>query len=206
METVIVDGASLRLEHVEEVARHRAPVALASDPAVLARIRSSYELNQRLLAGGMPIYGVTTGFGDSVDRHIGLDRAAALQANLITYLGCGVGDYLPAEECRAITLARVNCLAKGNSAVRPALVERLIELLNRDIVPCIPEMGSVGASGDLIPGSYIAAVVMGQRAVYHRGRVRPTPEVYADAGLAPMALEPKEGLAMVNGTNFMTGV
>jgi histidine ammonia-lyase/phenylalanine ammonia-lyase len=206
MDTVIVDGASLRLEEVESVARRRAPVALTSDPAILERIRSSYQLNQRLLAGGTPIYGVTTGLGDSVDRHIGLDRAATLQANLVTYLGCGVGDYLPVEECRAILLARINCLAKGYSAVRLALIERLVELLNRDIVPCIPRIGSVGASGDLIPASYIAAVIMGQRAVYHRGRVRPTPEVYAEAGLAPMSLEPKEGLAMVNGTNFMTGV
>ena len=206
MEKVIVDGTTLRLEQVEAVARHRAPVALTSDPDILGRIRSSYDLNQRLLAGGTPIYGVTTGFGDSVDRHIGLDRAAALQANLITYLGCGVGDYLPAEECRAILVARVNCLAKGYSAVRPALVDRLVELLNRDIVPCIPQMGSVGASGDLIPGSYVAAVVMGQRAVYHRGRVRPASEAYAETGLAPMTLEPKEGLAMVNGTNFMTGL
>jgi histidine ammonia-lyase/phenylalanine ammonia-lyase len=182
MDTVIVDGESLKLEQVEAVARHRTPVALTSDPAILGRIRSSYDLNQRLLAGGTPIYGVTTGFGDSVDRHIGLDRAAALQANLITYLGCGVGDYLPTEECRAILVARVNCLAKGYSAVRPALVERLVELLNRDIV------------------------LMGQRAVYHRGRVRPAPEAYAETGLTPMALEPKEGLAMVNGTNFMTGL
>src|SRR5580704_18019776 len=156
MDTVIVDGASLRLEEVESVARRRAPVALTSDPAILERLRSSYQLNQRLLDGGTPIYGVTTGLGDSVDRHIGLDRAATLQANLVTYLGCGVGVYLPVEECRAILLARINCLAKGYSAVRLALIERLVELLNRDIVPCIPRMGSVGASGDLIPASYIA--------------------------------------------------
>jgi len=205
-DTVIVDGAALTLEQVDSVARHRAPVALTSDPAVLGRIRSSYELNHRLLARGTPIYGVTTGLGDSVDRHIGLDRAAALQANLVTYLGCGVGEYLPVEECRAILLARINCLAKGYSAVRLTLVERLVDLLNRDIVPCIPRMGSVGASGDLIPASYVAAVVMGQREVYDRGRVRPTREVYAEAGLAPLSLEPKEGLAMVNGTNFMTGI
>ena len=204
--TVTVDGASLTLEEFEGVARHGARVELSAAPAVLGRIRRSHELNRRLMSEGMPIYGVTTGLGDSVDRHIGLDRAAMLQANLIAYLGCGVGEYMPVEDCRAMLLARINCLAKGYSAVRLELIERLIELLNRDIVPCVPRMGSVGASGDLIPASYIAAVVMGKRDVYHRGVVRPAADAHAEANLAPMSLEPKEGLAMVNGTNFMTGV
>jgi phenylalanine ammonia-lyase len=203
---IVLDGASLTLESVEAVARHGAQVQLTSDPTVRERIRRSYELNSRLVSDGMPIYGVTTGLGDSVDRHIGLDRAAKLQANLITYLGCGVGESMPLEDCRAMLLARANCLAKGYSAVRLELIERLVEFLNLDIVPCVPEMGSVGASGDLIPASYIAAVLMGRRMVYHRGEVRPAAAVHAECQLAPMALEPKEGLAMVNGTNFMTGV
>ena len=206
MNPIAIDGASLTVEDVEAVARRGARVGLRADPGVRDRIARSYALNQELMGRGMPIYGVTTGLGDSVDRHIGLDRAARLQGNLISYLGCGVGEYMPLEDCRAMLLARLNCLAKGYSAVRPALIDRLVELLNRDIIPCIPAMGSVGASGDLIPASYIAAVVMGKRDVYHGGRRRPTPEAYAEAGLAPMALEPKEGLAMVNGTNFMTAV
>ena len=206
MATVTVDGASLTLGEVELVARHGAHVKLTTDPTIRDRIRRSYELNQRLMSDGMPIYGVTTGLGDSVDRHIGLDRAAKLQANLITYLGCGVGEFMAREDCRAMLLARINCLVKGYSAVRLALIERLVELLNRDIIPCVPQMGSVGASGDLIPGSYIAAVVMGKRDVYDRGEVRPAADILAEANLGPMLLEPKEGLAMVNGTNFMTGV
>jgi histidine ammonia-lyase/phenylalanine ammonia-lyase len=203
---ITIDGGSLTLEDVEAVARRGVRVSLGADSAMRDRIARSYALNQELMGRGMPIYGVTTGLGDSVDRHIGLDRAARLQGNLIAYLGCGVGDYMPLDDCRAMLLARVNCLAKGYSAVRPALIERLVDLLNRDIIPCIPEMGSVGASGDLIPASYIAAVVMGKREVYHAGRRRPTEAAYAEAGLAPMTLEPKEGLAMVNGTNFMTAV
>ena len=206
MSTIAIDGASLTLEDVDVVARGGAQVSLRGAPAVRDRIARSYVLNQELMGQGMPIYGVTTGLGDSVDRHIGLDRAARLQSNLIAYLGCGVGEYMPVEDCRAMLLARVNCLAKGYSAVRPALIERLIELLNRDIIPCIPAMGSVGASGDLIPASYIAAVVMGKREVFHAGRRRATEAVYAEAGLDAMTLEPKEGLAMVNGTNFMTAV
>jgi phenylalanine ammonia-lyase len=206
MSTIAIDGASLTLEDVDVVARGSARVSLRGAPEVHDRIARSYLLNQELMGQGMPIYGVTTGLGDSVDRHIGLDRAARLQGNLIAYLGCGVGEYMPVEDCRAMLLARVNCLAKGYSAVRPVLIERLIELLNRDIIPCIPAMGSVGASGDLIPASYIAAVVMGKREVYHAGRRRATEAAYAEARLDAMALEPKEGLAMVNGTNFMTAV
>ena len=206
METIIVDGASLTLEDVEAVARHHAEVRLSDDSEVVERIRRSRELNETLMAEGMAIYGVTTGVGDSVDRHVGIDRVDALQSSLVKMLGCGVGDYLSVEACRAILLARVNCLAKGYSAVRPELIERLVLLLNRDLVPCIPEIGSVGASGDLIPSSYIAAVVTGERHVYDKERMRPTRDAFRDAGIEPMTLAPKEGIALVNGTNVMTGL
>jgi histidine ammonia-lyase len=145
MNSVAVDGVSLTVEEVEAVARRGARVALRDDPGVHDRIARSYALNQELMGRGMPIYGVTTGLGDSVDRHIGLDRAARLQGNLIAYLGCGVGDYMPLDDCRAMLLARVNCLAKGYSAVRPALIERLVDLLNRDIIPCVRSTTRGGA-------------------------------------------------------------
>ena len=205
-DTIVLDGTSLTLPDVEAVARHGAKVALSSDSDVVERIERSRALNERLVAEGKPIYGVTTGIGSSVDRHVGADRVRKLQANLITYMGCGLGDYLSVEECRAIVLARVNCFAKGYSAVRLTLIERLVTLLNEDIIPAIPELGSVGASGDLIPSSYIGAVVMGKRDVYHQGRLEPTAKVYSEKGLEPLALESKEGLAILNGTAFMTGV
>ncbi|MFQ5792366.1 MAG: aromatic amino acid lyase, partial [Acidobacteriota bacterium] len=147
MESVVVDGSNLTLQQVEAVARHGAQVRLTRDSEVLSRIQESFQLNEDLMSQGTPIYGVTTGLGDSVDRQIGVDRTATLQANLVAQLGCGVGSYLPVEECRAILLARVNCLVKGYSAVRMELIERLIALLNHNIVPCIPAIGSVGASG-----------------------------------------------------------
>lgn len=203
---IILDGAGLTLPQLEAVARHRARVELSNAPEVLERIRSSRALNEKLVSRGMPIYGVTTGIGSSVDRHIGADRVRKLQANLITYMGCGLGEYLPVEESRAMLVARINCFAKGYSGVRMELIERLLELLNQDIIPCIPVRGSLGASGDLIPSSYIGAVVMGQRDVYHRGRIRPTATVYSEVGLEPLALDSKEGLAILNGTAFMTGV
>lgn len=205
-EPVVVDGSTLSLADFESVALRKRPVRLTEDTATLERIRRSYELNQECMKQGMPIYGVTTGLGDSVDRHIGLDRAKMLQVNLVSYLGCGVGNYMAHDECRAMLLARINCLAKGYSAVRKDLIGMLVDLLNRDIIPCIPEMGSIGASGDLVPASYIAAVVIGRRDVYAGGKVRPTAEVFAEQKITPLVLEPKEGLAMVNGTNFMTGL
>lgn len=206
MGTISIDGSSLSLDQVVAVAREGASVELTGDETVLGRIRESRALNEKLIADGVPIYGVSTGLGDSVDRHVGADRVATLQEGLITFLGCGVGEYMGVEECRAIVVARLNCLAKGYSAVRPELLDRLVTLLNRDLIPCIPKIGSIGASGDLIPSSYIAAVIMGRRDVYDHGRVRPTAEAYADAGLQPMQLQSKEGLAMVNGTNVMTGL
>lgn len=205
-ERIVLDGESLALSQLEAVARHGAKVELSPDGAIRDRIASSRALNEELVSRGMPIYGVTTGIGSSVDRHVGGDRVTKLQANLITYMGCGLGDYLPVEECRAMLLARVNCFAKGYSGVRLALIERLTELLNRDIIPCVPLRGSLGASGDLIPSSYLGAVVMGRREVYHQGVVRPTEAVYREVGLRPLPLESKEGLAILNGTAFMTGV
>jgi histidine ammonia-lyase/phenylalanine ammonia-lyase len=204
--TITIDGHSLTLDDVHAVARGRARVALSDDPAVRVRIEATAALNRALVASGKPIYGVTTGPGHAVSQQVGVDRAARLQETFITFLGCGVGDGLSVEECRALLLARINCLARGYSAVRLALIERLIELLNRDIIPWVPSIGSVGASGDLIPSSYVAAVVMGRRRVHYEGEVRQAADVLAEAGLEPMSLEPKEGLALVNGTSVMAGV
>ncbi len=204
--TITIDGRGLTLDDVGAVALGRARVALSGDPAVRARIDATAALNRTLVESGKPIYGVTTGPGHAVSQQVGADRAARLQETFITFLGCGVGDGLSVDACRALLLARVNCLARGYSAVRLALIERLVELLNRDIIPWVPSIGSVGASGDLIPSSYVAAVVMGRRQVHYKGLVRPAADVLAEEELEPMSLEPKEGLALVNGTSFMAGL
>lgn len=203
---VELDGEGLTLEAVEAVARSGAVVSLSGRPGVRERIEATCTLNERLLNSGVPVYGVTTGFGDSVNRQVGLEKARRLPEFEIRKNGCGRGDYLPEEEARAVVLARTNCLAKGNSAVRLELVESLLALLNRGVTPCIREIGSVGASGDLIPGSYIAATLMGDRYAYHRGEVVPSAQALAAEGLTPLVLGPKEGLAMTNGTQFMTGI
>lgn len=204
--TVFLDGESLTLEEVTAVARHGAIVELDHAPSVREHIQASCDLNDKLLTAGLPVYGVTTGFGDSVNRQVGLDKAYRVPEFEIRKNGCGRGPYLPEDQARAVVLARTNCLVRGNSAVRLTLIDNLLKLLNRHITPCIREIGSVGASGDLIPGSYIAAALMGTREVYYKGSIVPASEALAAEGIEPLILGPKEGLAMTNGTQFMTGI
>jgi histidine ammonia-lyase/phenylalanine ammonia-lyase len=205
-ELLLIDGRSLTLETVERAARHRLTVELASDRHTTSRLRASLHLKERLVAEGIPIYGVTTGFGDSAHRQISPGKAQQLQRTLVRMLGCGVGPFAPVDEARATVLIRANCLARGLSGVRPAVIARLLDLVNHDLVPAIPEQGSVGASGDLVPLSYLAAVLQGERQVFHRGVRRPAAEALAEVGLEPMTLSSKEGLALVNGTSFMSGI
>lgn len=202
--TVWLDGESLRVEDVLAVAREGAQVRLA--PGAYERVERSHALNRDLVARGEPIYGVTTGFGDSVGRRIDPARADSLQAHLLDFLGCGTGPTLDAAYARAVTLARANCLARGCSAVRPIVIERLCDVLNAGAAPVIPEQGSIGASGDLVPSSYVAAVLTGRRTLIVEGEVTPASRFWRQRGVEPLALEAKEGLALVNGTAFMVGI
>jgi histidine ammonia-lyase/phenylalanine ammonia-lyase len=202
--TIALDGLSLTLEDVAAVARAGVPVDL--DAAARGRMEASFELNRRLVESDTTVYGVTTGVGDSVGVKVARERARELQEALIRLNGCGTGPDLPVEQARAVVLARANCLARGASAVRPLLVERMLELLNRGWTPVIPEQGSIGASGDLVPSSYIGAVLMGDREVRRDGVTRPAGDLWRELGLEPVRLEPKEGLAILNGTCFMTGI
>ncbi len=170
----------------------------------MEKVKASRRLKQELIERGLPIYGVTTGFGDSANRQISPERAARLQRNEVHFLGNGAGPISPPEVTRATMLLRANCLAKGNSGVRTELVERLLFYLNNDILPLIPERGSCGASGDLVPLSYVAAALIGEEEVLHDGRIGNTNEALEEHGLEPLGLEAKEGLALTNGTSFMS--
>jgi len=196
----------LGIEEVLLVARGRARAALDPAPAVRRRLRASAESLERRLAAGETIYGVTTGFGDSVVTEVAASLAHDLARNLVAFHGCGTGRPLDAEQAAAVVAVRAATLARGHSAVREVLVERLCELLDHRILPVIPEEGSVGASGDLTPLSYVAAVLMGEREVTVDGRLQPAAEALARAGLAPLALRPKESLALMNGTSVMTAL
>jgi len=203
---VVIDGCQLTLQDIASVARGGAPAVLTTNATVRSRIDSSRRHLSELVEAGTPVYGVTTGFGDSVHRHIDSNNAALHQERLIAFLGNGTGACLPVPAARAVMLIRANNLARGYSGVRVELIERLLELLNAGIAPVIPEEGSVGASGDLVPLSYVAAVVMGRRKVHFRGRSVDAADALAETGLAPMVLQQKEGLGLVNGTAYMTAI
>lgn len=197
-----LDGSSLTLEDVVAAAREGAECTLAG--AAVERIEASRRFKDELIEQEIPIYGVTTGFGDSANRQISPRKAATLQRNMIRFLGSGTGPLAPEDVARATLLLRANCLAKGNSGVRAELVERLLYHLNHGILPAIPERGSCGASGDLVPLSYVGAALLGEEMVLYEGSVRDSAEVLREHDLEPLDLEPKEGLALTNGTSFST--
>ena len=197
-----LDGSTLSIEDALEVSRRRRTVRLSENAS--QAVRASCELKRTLIAEEVPIYGVTTGLGDSAHRQISSGKTAELQQNLIRFLGCGTGPITPAEVVRVVMLLRANCLAKGNSGVRPEVLERLLGLLNHDVIPLIPERGSCGASGDLVPLSYVARALMGDTRVEFEGQTREASEVLRQLGQEPLVLEAKEGLALTNGTSFMT--
>jgi histidine ammonia-lyase len=158
------------------------------------------------VARGAVVYGVTTGFGNFADVHIPLGHLRELQLNLLRSHAAGVGDPLGEAETRALLLLRANVLARGFSGVRPETLELLVELLNRRVHPVVPSQGSVGASGDLAPLAHLALPLVGEGECVFEGRRRTGAEALAAAGLRPIALEPKEGLALINGTQLMTAL
>jgi histidine ammonia-lyase/phenylalanine ammonia-lyase len=198
---VIIDGKSLTLADVEAVARAGERSLVHTDAALKAG-RRSRDLKLRLIATGQPIYGVTTGFGDSVTNQIAPSKAAQLQRNLVRYHLNGTGPLAPDEVVRATLLIRANCLARGNSGVQTEIVDRLLDLLRHDVLPQVPERGSVGASGDLVPLCYVASVLFGEGEVTHRGETRGAAEVLPELGLEPITPEAKDGLGLINGTSF----
>ncbi len=197
-----LDGASLTIADALDVARRGRTVGL-SDHAAEA-VRASRSLKNELIAQEIPIYGVTTGFGDSAHRQISPDKAAKLQQNILRFMGVGTGPIAPPEVARVTMLLRSNCLSKGNSGVRVELIERVLGLLNHDVLPLIPERGSCGASGDLAPLSYVGRALAGDGDVLFDGVPRRADEVLGELGFEPFQLEAKEGLALTNGTSFMS--
>ncbi|EST18937.1 HAL/PAL/TAL family ammonia-lyase [Streptomyces roseochromogenus] len=191
----------MTLDAVEVVARQGGTTLVYADSALKAS-RRSRDLKLGLIDTGQPIYGVTTGFGDSVTNQIAPQKAAELQRHLIRYHLNGTGPLAPAEVVRATLLIRANCLARGNSGVQPDVVERLLDLLRHDVLPQVPERGSVGASGDLVPLCYVAATLIGEGEVTYQGQTRDAGDVLAELGLEAIVPEAKDGLGLINGTSF----
>jgi histidine ammonia-lyase len=212
---VWLDGSSLTLEALDRLAHHGESVGLTPDAA--ARVRASRAVVDRHAARGTPVYGVNTGFGALADVAIPADQLALLQLNLLRSHAAGVGEPLPVPVVRALIALRANVLAKGFSGIRIETLEALIALLNAGVHPRVPSRGSVGASGDLAPLAHLALVLVGEGEVAEDIGSRftenakrlpmsflPAAAALARAGLAPVTLAAKEGLALINGTQAST--
>jgi histidine ammonia-lyase len=206
MSSVTFAGQRLTIEDVCALAHRRVSPTLSDDAAFRARLQRGADFVARTLAERGVIYGVTTGYGDSVTVPVPLELVPELGHRLFTYHGVGLGPAFGPEATRAILAARLQSLVQGLSGVSVELLELLTRLLADDVLPVIPEEGSVGASGDLTPLSYVAAVLCGEREVLVNGARRSTAEVFSQRGLTALRLKPKEGLAVMNGTAVMTGL
>ncbi len=195
-----LDG-DLSLEGFLRVARGREPVGLGR--TARERVRGARASIEDILRGGSAVYGVNTGFGKFQSTRIEADKLKELQRNLVLSHAIGVGDPFPAEVVRGILLLRAHSLSLGHSGVRERVVERLCKLLDLGLHPVIPSQGSVGASGDLAPLAHMALALIGEGEIEKDGIVRPAAEALAAAGLEPLELEAKEGLALINGTQVM---
>lgn len=204
---ITVKGENLTIENVWNVAFNNEEINLPEDKEFWDTLAASRKFLEDYIATGVPTYGVTTDFGDSCHNQISVEKAGELQRDICTYHGIGLGPKFDRETGRAVVLARLNGNVKGgHSAIRPELAKMMVTMLNKDIIPVIPQLGSVGASGDLTPLSYLAAAIMGERDVYYKGKIVPAMEAFNAEGIQPLPIEAKEGLALMNGTSVMTAV
>jgi histidine ammonia-lyase len=201
---VVLTGADLTVEDVVAVARNRAGIELADEAR--ARMAEARDVIERLVADGAVVYGVTTGFGALATTPIEPADVRRLQENLLLSHAAGVGPTLEAEIVRAMLVLRANTLALGHSGCRPVLVERIAAVLDAGILPVVPSRGSVGASGDLAPLAHLALPLIGRGQVELNGQVVPALLALREAGIEPLVLEAKEGLALLNGTQLMAGI
>ncbi|HEY0348175.1 MAG TPA: histidine ammonia-lyase [Pyrinomonadaceae bacterium] len=199
-----LDGQRLSLARIAAVASGQESVSLSS--SARQRVEKSRLIVEKIVAEGRTVYGVNTGFGRLSDVHIDSTELRALQLNLVRSHACGLGPPLSIAEARAMLLLRANVLALGYSGCRAALIEKLIEMLERGVTPVIPEKGSVGASGDLAPLAHLAQPVIGEGEVFFDGQRLASAEAFARAQIEPLQLEVKEGIALLNGTQAMGAV
>jgi histidine ammonia-lyase len=199
-----LNGHTLTLQEIQKVLYDNEKVTIS--PESLAKATQSRAAVENIVKQNKVVYGINTGFGKFSDVLIEQDDVEELQLNLIHSHACGVGDPFPEKVSRAMLLLRANALLKGFSGIRPVVIEKLIELLNRQIHPVIPQQGSLGASGDLAPLSHLALALMGEGEVFHEGKIEQTPIIFSQQNIDPIQLQAKEGLALINGTQAMTAM
>ncbi|WOE31253.1 MULTISPECIES: aromatic amino acid ammonia-lyase [unclassified Acinetobacter] len=203
---LVIGESLLTIEDIVAVARNEQKVVLSSSASWLQLIQQGADFLDSLLQQDGVIYGVTTGYGDSCLIEVPPDQVGELPLHLSRFHGCGLGENLDLVSARAVVVTRLCSLARGYSGVSLALLQRLVWMLNENVIPVIPSEGSVGASGDLTPLSYIAGALVGERDVYYQGKIVAIADVYAEQHIQPLCLRPKEGLALMNGTAVMTAL
>ncbi|GIN22893.1 histidine ammonia-lyase [Siminovitchia fordii] len=201
---VILNGNTLTFSEVKKVLYHQEKVHFSEES--MKRVKESRKAVEKIVSEERVVYGITTGFGKFSDVFIGKEDVEKLQLNLIRSHACGVGDPFPEIVSRAMVLLRANALLKGFSGVRPVVIERLLDLINSDIHPVIPQQGSLGASGDLAPLSHLALVLIGEGEVFYKGKRTSAMDALMNEGICPINLTAKDGLGLINGTQAMTAM
>lgn len=200
-----LNGYHLNLFDFYQITQGKTKVKLGKDAIV--KITNSRSSIQNLIESKKIAYGINTGFGKLSEKTISIEDLQTLQVNLLKSHACGVGPHLDIPTVRGIMALRSNALAKGYSGIRLELVEKIIEFLNNDLIPAVPEKGSLGASGDLTPLSHMALPLLGLGEIYYQGKLMPAEEALKLAGIQPLShLEAKEGLSLINGTQVMTAI
>jgi len=198
-----LDGKTLNAQQLAAIA---AGEEVSLDSAALALVKENRGVIDRILAEKRVVYGINTGFGQFATVVIPEDQLAQLQLNLIRSHAAGVGEPITPEQTRALMAARINCLLKGHSGIRTEPIQLLMDCLNKNILPVVPGQGSVGASGDLAPLAHMALLLVGEGLAWSGDKHIPGGEALAKAGLQPIQLQPKEGLALINGTQLITSL
>lgn len=206
---VEITGETLTVSDLVAVAHGQAKVMISTDPSIRERIQASRDFILDAVENGVPVYGVTTHFGANAGTTVPQEEVDAMQNNTLWMLKTGAGSRIPKEDVRAGMLARLNSLVRGVSGIRIEFLERIALFLNEDACPIMYEFGSIGASGDLVPLTYLAGCLTGVNPEYqieYKGSVLPVLEVLTQLGLEPMPLQAKEALALINGTSVLTGI
>jgi histidine ammonia-lyase len=201
MTTIVVDGSTVSLADWRDIVRS---AGVHIDGLALATVAASANRVADIVESGVPVYGINTGFGKLANIHIDAGDLGALQRNLVLSHAAGVGEPTPLATVRLMMALKLASLARGVSGVRPEILTLIADMLARDVIPLVPSQGSVGASGDLAPLAHMAAAMIGVAEAFHRGERMPAAAALACAELSPATLAPKEGLALLNGTQFST--
>ncbi|HYB04549.1 MAG TPA: aromatic amino acid ammonia-lyase, partial [Nitrososphaerales archaeon] len=199
-----LDGVSLTIEQLLEISREASRVSVSDD--AMGKVEAGRRIVERIIKSGKTAYGINTGFGKLAERKIEIEDLEQLQLNLVRSHASGTGDPLAPEEVRAIIAVRLNTLLRGYSGVRKEVISQLVNFLNSNIIPVIPRYGSLGASGDLAPSAHLALSMIGEGEVFFKGDRITTKKLFQGMGLKPITLKEKEGLAIINGTQVMSGL